>query len=222
MNKRALWSCVLLVGVVAIGCGGDDEDNQPTAGTGGFGGTGGTGGVSGGGAGGAGGAAGTTMTVMPIMCGTTTCQPPQSPFAMFGALLGGAVPTPVPCCLTGAANPCGLSPMAGGMCEPPAMMDPRCAPVAIMAPPGLPIPPNAGAGLGFGCCTAMNRCGVDGSAFGRGCVDNMEATTMLSSLPLIGGFIRVPAPKGCDEPLPVAGAGGTGGVGGGDEDAGVP
>src|SRR5262245_42748521 len=100
MDKRALW-CVLLIGVVAFGCGGDD-DSGPTAGTGGagFGGAGGagTGGVSGGGAGGSGGAAG-TMAAMPVPCGSTMCQPPQNPFAMFGMLLGGGLPMPVACCL---------------------------------------------------------------------------------------------------------------------------
>jgi len=216
MNQRGLfWSCVLLVGAVAFGCG-DDDDGEPTAGTGGSAGaTGGVGGAAGGsaGSGGSGGTAG--MTAVPVMCGTMTCQAPASPFAMFAALAPGLLPPPpVACCMT-ATTTCGLAPMTNAMCEARAMPDPRCAGVGLSIPGMM-----GGAPVAAGCCNAMSRCGVDGSAFGRGCVENAEAATMLGQL---AGFLSVPAPKACDDPLPMAGTGGTGGGGaGGDDDAGMP
>jgi hypothetical protein len=220
MDQRGLWwSCVLLISVVAFGCGGDDDSGDAA-------GSGGAGGFSGGGAGGFGGAAGRAggtggaagmMPPMPVPCGSMTCQPPQSPFAMFASLAPGLLPPPpVACCMNAATNACGVAPMTGGMCEARAMQDNRCAGI------------NAGGmmigGLGFGCCTSTNQCGVDGSAFGRGCVENSMAGTMLGPLSAI---IQVPAAKTCDAPLPMGGAGaggaGAGGGGaGGDEDAGTP
>lgn len=85
------------------------------------------------------------------------------------------------------------------MCEAPATPDSRCASVNLGA-----LGAAAGgltAGFGRGCCTPSNQCGLDGSIFGRGCVDNAEASSMLAAIPFIGTLIMVPASKTCDTPL---------------------
>ena len=158
------------------------------------------------------------MTAMPVPCGTMTCQPPQSPFAQFAALAPGLLPPPpVACCMNMATATCGIAPMTNAPCEARAMADTRCAGVSLMIPGMM-----GGQMVAAGCCTAMNQCGVDGSAFGRGCVEASMAGAMLGPL---AGFLSVPTPKTCDAPLPVAGSGGSGGGGGSagsDDDAGMP
>lgn len=146
---------------------------------------------------------GSTTTMMttppppPVPCGSTMCQQPASPLGMLGGLipggaggLGGLIPMPVACCLDEASATCGMSTMTGGKCEAMAKPDMRCPSVDLGA-----LAAFAGMG-GFGCCTSDGQCGVDGSAFGRGCVPNMEANAMLASMGL-GGFIMIPAPKPC-------------------------
>jgi hypothetical protein len=150
------------------------------------------------------GAAGTTappvMTAKPVPCGSKMCSAPASPLGMLGGAIpglpaGGAgglgIPMAMACCLDEATGSCGLTATAGGMCEPPATRDMRCMGVDLGALAAL-----AG-NMGFGCCI-NNQCGVDGSAFGRGCVPAAEAKTMLAAQPLVGGLIMVPAPRACD------------------------
>jgi len=110
---------------------------------------------------------------------------------------------PVACCLDAAAGRCGTAAMAGAACEAPAQPDTRCPSIALGATLG---------GGGFGCCTQSGQCGVDGSLFGRGCVENAQAMMNLADLPVIGPLIMIPPPMACDA------AGGDGGV---DEDGGI-
>jgi hypothetical protein len=43
-------------------------------------------------------------------------------------------------------------------------------------------------------------CGLDGSIFGRGCVENGEAKSMIGSIPGIGMLLTVPPALACDHP----------------------
>lgn len=168
---------------------------------------------------------------MPVPCGATMCQQPTSPLSALAGMFGGAagaagglggltgglgVPMAMACCLDATAGTCGLTAEAGGVCEPPAVPDPRCEGVMLPGPLAA-----FGAGLGAGCCTAANMCGVDGSVFGRGCVENSEASQMLSASP-VGGFLMLPAPRGCDEaPVAAPAPMGMGMMGMQDADAGI-
>jgi hypothetical protein len=152
------------------------------------------------------------MTAKPVPCGSSKmCQPPagiSGLLGMFGGAvpgLGGAagsgaagglggfgLPSPVACCLSESSGACGTAPMTGGTCEAPATNDTRCPSVDLG-------PAAAFAGnMGFGCCTSSGQCGIDGAVFGRGCVPNTEAKTMLAGIPLVGMFLTVPAPQACE------------------------
>jgi hypothetical protein len=157
-----------------------------------------------------------TMTAEPVPCGSTMCQPPSSPLAALGGAIPGlgaltsALPMPVACCLDSTAGTCGLAMTKGATCEPRATADTRCPSVDLgqfMAIAG---------NMGFGCCTSDNLCGIDGSVFGRGCIEDAEAGAMLQSAGL-GGFIMVPDARQCDGTLIVPDAGITGDFDGGQE-----
>jgi hypothetical protein len=69
-----------------------------------------------------------------------------------------------------------------------------------------------GGGATSGCCID-DACGQDGAIFGRGCVENSAAASLVSGIPLVGSMIRVPPSQPCGQAAPV-GAGGSGGSGG--------
>lgn len=199
---RSCALAALLLTAAAPGCGDDDDDAKPTtpaAGT-----SGGTAAASGTGGG---------MSYdapQPVECGATTCTPAMSPLTGFLGLLGdaaGQLPVPAACCLPD--DSCGVtSTTTPSLCEPPATEDKRCPAIdtsggGAAAGGGLG---GLGAGLQLsmvGCCIE-NKCGQDGALLGRGCVENSEASSMLSAIPLIGMFARVPTAQACDAP-PVTG-----------------
>lgn len=187
MAKQAwcvAWlACVVALGSTAlVGCGGDDDGSgkpepdsgMPDASTAGTGGTGGSGGT--------GGTGGSTATAVP--CGDTTCTA-TDPFMGLGAMFG--LPGPMACCVDEAASTCGMVNMMTSMCAvppPPPTPDPSC--------PGV----SAGGMMMNGCCVD-GQCGVDGTVFGMGCVENASAAQQIMAIPLIGGFIMIPPPQAC-------------------------
>ena len=177
----------------AVGCGDDEPGPTPIAGT--SGGGSGAGGQSGGGA------AGAPAPAAPVACGTAMCTPRPNPLTAFLGGMGqtAGIPTPVACCVDEANGVCGIAATAGATCEVYATPDTRCPGIDLGAAAG-----GLGAalgGLGQGCCTPTNQCGLDGAIFGRGCVDNGQARSMLSAIPLVGSFIMVPPALACDRPV---------------------
>jgi hypothetical protein len=63
----------------------------------------------------------------------------------------------------------------------------------------MPGAPAGGAAMG-GCCVG-NACGIDGALFGRGCIENTEAVSVLGTIPLIGSLITIPPQLACDRPI---------------------
>lgn len=180
--------------------GGDDTD-------------GGASGRSSAGRGGSGGTSGTAADGF-ITCGSTQCGPPANILAALPIQTG--IPAPVACCADEATGQCGSLPTADAMCEPPPIPEPRCPGVdlgALAAIAGGGAPMNTMTG----CCLPDNKCGLDGTAFGRGCVENEAAAALLRSIPLLGGLVMVPASRACDEPPPEPEPGADGGA---EEDAG--
>lgn len=183
----------------ATSCGGDDDtEATPTTLTSGKGGGGGGGSTA---TGGRSGSSSTTTTPppAPVECGANKCQPPANPFALLGGFnLGGTgLPTPLACCLDEEKGTCGTKPMESAACEAPAVADSRCPSISLGGAGGLPGGIPGGAQMNLGCCID-NKCGLNAGFLGRGCVENSEAKTMLAAIPLIGGFINVPASQACD------------------------
>jgi hypothetical protein len=181
----------------AAACGGDDEsstDTKADAGTP----KAGMGGSSSAGAGG-------NMSVMPpppVQCGSTMCAQPSNPLsgiaAMFGGALGGGaagLPMAAACCLDEGKGTCGISTGMGSKCESLATPDTRC-PAADLGMLGSFLGGSSMAG-----CCIDNMCGQDGKMFGRGCVPNSEAMSMVASLPLVGGMVKFPPASACDRPM---------------------
>jgi len=213
MTKNRWWLIVAVLSAAALVACGDSTDNDDEDGAGSGGASGGdpdggagtasagTGGTSG--QAGTAGTAGTAPVAMPVPCGDIMCNPPPpSPLAGLGAMIpggGAALPVAMACCIDDATEECGYTAMAGATCEPPATEDERCDSVDTTSFGAL--------GMGFaafGCCTQDNQCGVDGTTFGRGCVPNEEASSMLMALPLVGPFIAniglIPEARACDDP----------------------
>jgi hypothetical protein len=139
---------------------------------------------------------------MPVPCGSTMCTPRANPLsALIGQFAMGAtvpgLPAAVACCVDAAKGTCGVAAAEGAMCELPATPDARCMGINLGALGA------AAAGLnnfGRGCCTPSNQCGLDGAIFGRGCVENGEARSMLSAVPFVGTLLSVPPSRACDAP----------------------
>jgi hypothetical protein len=178
----------------AVACGGDDSDStpatKPDAGTTK---TAGQGGSSTGSAG--------NMSVMPpqpVACGSAMCTPPSNPLSGIASMFGGGaaagLPSAAACCLDESKGTCGITTGMGAACEALATPDPRC-PAADLGMLGAFL----GGGGMAGCCID-NMCGQDGKMFGRGCVPNSQAMSMVSSLPLVGGMIKFPPSLACDRP----------------------
>jgi hypothetical protein len=195
MKRQLLFaSLVSLLALFNVACGShrdlDEDDDmrdageagRSSAGKGGRGGTGGTGGTSG-------------AAAVTVRCGSKQCAAPDNLLAALPFPTG--IPAPVACCADEAKSECGSAPMAGGTCERPAVADARCPGVDLgqvgmmSGGDGMPMP---------GCCIE-NKCGLDGALFGRGCVENGEAKTMLSAIPFVGDLISVPPARACDAPL---------------------
>jgi hypothetical protein len=181
----------------ALGCGDDSDDKTSDAGvTAGKSGGGGSGGASGNTS-----AAGAPAPPPPVPCGANTCTPAPSPLTgLIGMFGGGAaipgLPMSVACCLEESTGTCGTAASEGATCEPPATPDARCPGFSLGAL-GAAAGGAALGNLSQGCCTSSNMCGLDGSIFGRGCVENGEAKAMLGPL---STFLTVPGSMACDAP----------------------
>jgi len=151
-------------------------------------------GAAGGGRGGRGGAGSGAAGSGPVTvrCGSAQCAAPVSLLSAFPT----GLPAPVACCVDTSKGTCGTAAMQGAACEPVAVADTRCLGIDLAALGGA----APGGGMTAGGCCINNACGLDGALFGRGCVENGEAARMLSSIPVIGGLIAVPAPRACDAP----------------------
>jgi len=184
LGGLAWLACVVVLSSTALAACGDDDgggskpepdSGMPLAGTGGSGGMGGSGGT--------GGTGGSTATSVP--CGSTTCSAPPDPTMGLGAMFG--LGAPKACCVDEAMGTCGVMNMMTAMCAeppPPPTPDPSCPGVAL------------GAMAMVGCCVD-GQCGVDGTVFGMGCVENASAAQQIMAIPLIGGFIMIPPPQAC-------------------------
>jgi hypothetical protein len=207
MPRRAvLTSCfAALLCSAAVGCGDDSGDSPKDAGSAGASGRGGAGGASGSAAG---------APAPPVACGSTMCTPRPSPltallgaFGMGGAALPG-LPTALACCVDEGTGTCGAAASEGATCEVFATADTRCPGIGLGALGAAAGGATAGLGnLAAGCCTASGACGLDGSIFGRGCVENGEAKAMIGAIPGIGTLLMVPPVLACDRPLDVDDAG---------------
>jgi hypothetical protein len=133
-----------------------------------------------------------------VKCGSKQCAPPANLLAALPFPTG--IPLPVACCADAATSQCGSQPSADAMCEPPAVPDPRCPGVDLGRLAALAGGGTASMDAMNGCCAPDDKCGLDGTLFGRGCVENAETATLLSSIPLVGDLITVPAPRACDAP----------------------
>lgn len=123
-------------------------------------------------------------------CGTKRCVAPPNLLAAFGFAPG------VACCVDAASSQCGSAVMAGATCEAPAVADARCPALnlaALAALGGGAVPTSLN-----GCCTPDEMCGLDGALFGRGCVENAEIASTLSTIPFVGALFRIPAARTCD------------------------
>jgi hypothetical protein len=116
------------------------------------------------------GTGGTTMPAMRIPCGQNSCAP-SSPLGLPA------------CCADQTIGMCGT--MMGNSCSLPPKVDPSCPSVTI------PIAGEVGS-----CCADNDKCGLDGSLFGMGCVDYKALT---SSLGVLGGVLTLPPEQGCGE-----------------------
>lgn len=135
-----------------------------------------------------------------VTCGVTECAPPKNIAAELLRSVTGLPMTgadTVACCLDAEEGICSSAAAEGSGCDEVAVSDERCPGVDLSALTALV------GGLGdstqeamIGCCT-HDACGLDGSVFGRGCVENAEAKRMLSAIPVIGPLINVPAPRAC-------------------------
>lgn len=197
--RGSLIACLLLTAAAACGGGGDDDGSGPADNAGGKSGSasGGRGGDTAITTSGSGGLT-TPPPPEPVSCGSTMCFPPSNPLA--GLLPAGTIPTnilpmSVPCCVDADSGRCGTAPSAEATCEPPAVSDARC-PGLMLTLGGL-----GGAGMNMPGCCIDNMCGLDGALFGRGCLENSQASSMLSGAPLIGMFVRAPPSLACDRPI---------------------
>jgi hypothetical protein len=202
MNARALWLGLVLIGGLGSAC----KSNAPamTAGGAGVGvsgaGSGGTLAASGAGATAAGGTTGSAGmgaagASASVTCGTATCTAaPPNP--------GLSATPPQACCSDAAQNLCGS--MLSGTCNPPLPLAPKCMLAFTTSRP---------------CCiTATNTCGVDASAYGKGCLD--VSATMAGKKTLCdgtevqpGGAAGSSAGAGAAGSTSAAGNGGHGGAG---------
>jgi hypothetical protein len=196
---RAARPVILLFALGIAGCGDDDAPaTKPDAGVAGKAGSAGASGNAG--AAGSAGAAGANNAPMPVECGTAMCWPPSNPLSgLAGAVpgLGAALPMSAACCLDPDSGKCGLSPMAGGTCEAPAVSDSRCPGLSLGALGAI----AGGLGGSMSGCCIDDQCGLDGALFGRGCVENSQARSQLSAIPLLGTLVMAPGSLACDRPI---------------------
>ena len=139
------------------------------------------------------------MASVVVPCGANLCNAPKNVAAnllrgVTGLSMTGA--ETVGCCLDAVASTCSAAPITGGPCDVIAEPEARCPGVDLSALVALVggLGPNAQTMLG--CCT-HGMCGQDGALFGRGCVENGEAKSMLGAIPVVGPLIKVPAPLLC-------------------------
>jgi len=195
MQKRFTWTSVLmLLGVLGLGCGDDGNKKVSDAGRRDAGMQKLDSGTN---------AAtppvqvpsdASVMQAAPIDCGATTCAVLTDPLAAIRPLLGG-VPAEA-CCFSATDGTCGVAAMPGAACEVPAVVDTTCPSVDFGVLAALLGPMPAG---GFGCCTAAGQCGLEGSLFGRGCVENSEAATIVAAIPLVGTLVMLPTSVACGQ-----------------------
>lgn len=136
-----------------------------------------------------------------LICGPSECTLPSSPLQGLTGGLSSLLPAAKACCVDADSGACGVtSASAGAACEPLAVADIRC--------PGFDLSglQDVGGQLGglitlasatmVGCCID-NQCGQDGAMFGRGCVENSQAKTLLGAVPLFGSAVKVPEASSC-------------------------
>ena len=135
------------------------------------------------------------------------CAPRSNPLTSLIGGLGAVIslPSGVPCCQDASLGICGAAASEGAACELFAAPDTRCPSIDLGALGAAAGGAAAGPLNAFGCCTANGACGLDGSLFGRGCVENSEARALLGMIPLVGSLIPLPPPLACDRPLDDAG-----------------
>ena len=170
---------LLILFILAAGCGDDEGSNEsaaPDSGTdeSNSGGSGGTAGNAGSGA--SGGSGGTGGAAQSVACGSETCETPAGAMGFITA-----------CCADEATSTCGTSIM-GNACAAEGESDPRCPSLDIMGFLMLP-----------SCCTADNQCGIDAAMFGMpGCVDLATAGEQAEMMG--GGMgITLPEPQACTD-----------------------
>jgi hypothetical protein len=188
---------IVLASGFTAACGDDDDASKPAAGSGGA--SAGNGGR--GGSGGTGGAAGGAVVIEPVQCGSSVCSPPANLLTQLGPLIAGlgvTLPMSYPCCTDESLGTCGVAAAIGATCEPPAVPDSRCPGLSLGAIPGAAA---LGGGAAMTGCCVDNACGLDGAIFGRGCVENSQAQSMISAIPVIGTLIMFAPSQACDKPL---------------------
>ena len=140
--------------------------------------------------------AGAASSSGPVTCWSTQCPPPASVVTM---VLGGS-PLSVACCLDRAAGTCGTAASTSAPCEPAPTADDRCPGVDLSALNSFVDLSSTPIGnTKVGCCTAKGDCGSDATAFGRGCVENAEASALMASVPVVGLLITIPPARRCDQ-----------------------
>ena len=134
-------------------------------------------------------------TAAPVPCGSKQCPAPTSLLTM---ILG--APVSVACCADAATGTCGAAASAGAVCERAPTADARCPGVDLSVLSSFVDLSSAPIGnTKVGCCTPKGMCGSDGTAFGRGCVENGEASLLLSAVPLVGGLVPIPGARQCEQ-----------------------
>jgi hypothetical protein len=191
MERRVLWTVVLvLASVLSVSCGDDGGDESSSGKAGTNAGTAGKGGTTSMGNG-----MKLTCEASEVTCGTKCCGSPAG------------LPNVMPCCADEFAGQCG---MLGGFgmtrsCVKASEPDARCPSVMI------PV-------IGFvlaSCCTTEGMCGINAGIFGQsGCTELGQAAMMAAAM---APMPMTTPPPTTDEDGGVAGAGGTtaGGAGAG-------
>jgi hypothetical protein len=116
-----------------------------------------------------------------VACGSETCK--------IDPLLASYA---APCCAKESDGTCGWRMLQGGdgKCNPSVKPDTRCPSIDVMKLFTVP-----------SCCTAKNRCGLDGSMFGMaGCtsLEDLEKQRAMLDAGTMANTTQLPAPRACN------------------------